>query len=577
MKKSWFSLLAVIIIAVGVISTRFYYSPYGNGYEMKVTTSDALGYYMYLPGLFIYKDVTQLKWHKKIEETYHVTGAENPYQFHKAENGNYIFNYVGGIALLELPFFLIAHQVALNSHYLADGFSQPYQWALVLGLAFYCILGMVILRLVLLRYFSDTITGTTLLLVVFATNVIQYTSADSAQCHIYLLPLISIVLYGSMRWHEEPNIKWAAIVGWTIGMATMARPTEAILLFIPIFWGTQTKELATEKWAMVKKYRKHAYIAAIMGFIGVLPQLIYWKYSYGSWIYDAGSKWTFLWPWFRVLIGFEKGWFIYTPITLFFVAGMFYVKNFPFRKAVLWFGLCNIYIIIAHYDWRYGGSFSTRALSQATPVYALAFAAFMTHTFRTKWKWLLIPALVYLSALNLFQVYQYNIGVIHYDHMNARYYASVYWDHDPSPEKASLMDTDEYIYYPSNYASKEIFQLDSSMEIFAENNSKQYFAQVELSELEKNKENWVNVKASIMANEGFGSSYIYASWEGDSELKEQKIRLFRPRTHAGNKNVYSFYFKIPENNKAGILKIAIAPDNGVKGMFYSLNIDFLSK
>ncbi|MGB0391769.1 MAG: glycosyltransferase family 39 protein [Salibacteraceae bacterium] len=577
MKKSWFSLFAVVIIALSVVSARFYYSPYGNGYGMKVTTSDALGYYMYLPGIFIYKDVTQLKWHEEIENKYHVTGAPTPYQFLKEENGNYVFNYLGGVAILQLPFFLVAHQIALNSHYLADGFSPPYQWALVMALAFYCILGIAILRLVLLRYFSDQITGITLLLVVFATNVIQYTSADSAQCHIYLLPLISIVLYASMRWHEEPKMKWAALAGWAIGLATMARPTEAILIFIPIFWGTQTKEMAAQKWAIVKKYRKHAYLAAIMGFIGVLPQLIYWKYSYGSWIYDPGSKWTFLLPWFRVLIGFEKGWFIYTPITIFFIVGMFYIKNFPFRKAVLWFGLCNIYIIISHFDWRYGGSYSTRALSQATVVYALPFAAFLTQAFQTKWKWVLSVVLVYLTALNLFQVYQYNIGVLHFDHMNARYYASIYWDEDPSALKASLMDTDEYIYFPDNYSRTELYKLDTSIEIYAENAANQYIAEVSLSELKIDKEYWIQVNCNIKTNEGFGNSYIYVSWENGSELKERKIRLFRPRTGSENRNDYSFYFQIPEDNRNGMFKVALAPDNKIQGKLHKLKLELLTK
>lgn len=577
MKKNILSVFAVIIIALGLIGTRFYYSPYGNGYELKVTTSDALGYYMYLPGVFIYEDVTKLDWLFEIEKTYHVTGGGRVYQIHQHDNGNYVFKYFGGVAILEIPFFAIAHQIALHSDYPPDGFSAPYQWGIAFGNVIYGIIAILILRLVLLRYFSDKITALTLLLIVFATNLIQYITADSAQSHGYIFPLYSIILYTTMRWHEKPKLIWALISGWVIGIATIARPTEAIMILIPILWGTQNKELAKQKWDLVKVNINHAYLAGIMGFISILPQLIYWKHASGSWVFDVGSKWTFLNPWFRVLVGFEKGWFIYTPITILFLVGMYFMKNFPFRKSVLWFGLLNIYIVISWFDWRYGGSFSTRALSQASGVYALPLAAFLTHIFNTKWKWPLGVVLIYLTALNVFQIYQYNLGVIHFDHMNARYYASVYWDSTPTPEKTSLLDTEEYISNPDDYERESLFELDSALGVFVENRAQQYVADIKVIDLDTKKENWVNVKANLEANQGFWSSYFNVIWNNGKEIKEQKVRIFRPRAPMGWENEYSFYFKIPENDSNGTLQVTIAPDDKVYGELHRLSVDLLKK
>ncbi|MGB0805692.1 MAG: glycosyltransferase family 39 protein [Salibacteraceae bacterium] len=577
MKNTLLSIVAVVIIAFGLIFTRFYYSPLGNGYEMKVTTSDALGYYLYLPGTFIYKDVTQLDWLFEIEEKYHVTGGGRVYQIHQHDNGNYVFKYFGGIAVLETPFFAIAHQYALHSDFPPDGFSAPYQWAIAFGNVFYAIISVLILRLVLLRYFSDRITAATLLLIVFATNLIQYISVDSAQSHGYIFPLYSIVLYATLKWHEKPKWQWAILAGWVIGMATMARPTEALMIFIPIFWGTQNKEAAKEKWALVKTYKKHAYAACAFGFLGVLPQLIYWKHASGSWIFDVGSKWTFANPWFRVLVGFEKGWFIYTPITILFLVGMFFIKKFPFKKSVLWFGLLNIYIVISWFDWRYGGSYSTRALSQATPVYALPLAALLAYIFSTKWKWPMMGVLTYLMALNIFQVYQYNLGVIHFDDMNARYYCSVYWDSDPSPEQTSLLDTEEYISNPEGFNKSNLFQLEAPEDVFVENRAQQYFTDIELTELDLHKQNWVNVKARLIVTEGFWSSYFNVIWKSGDGSKEQKIRVFRPRAPVGWENEYSFYFKIPQNQTRGRLFITLAPDDEMKGTLINLKVDLLTK
>ncbi|MFT4753510.1 MAG: hypothetical protein ACI85Q_001053 [Salibacteraceae bacterium] len=577
MKKNLLSLFAVLIIAFGLIGTRFYYSPYGNGYEMKVTTSDALGYYMYLPGVFIYQDVIKLDWLFEMEETYHVTGGGRVYQIHKHTNDNYVFKYFCGVAILEIPFFAIAHQYALHSDYPPDGFSAPYQWTISFGNVCYAIFSILILRLVLLRFFTDKITALTLLLIVFATNLIQYISVDSAQSHGYIFPLYSIVLYMTIRWHEKPNWMWASLLGWVIGLATIARPTEAIMILIPILWGTQNKEFAKQKWNLVKANMNHVYIAGTLGIIGILPQLLYWKHSSGSWVFDVGSKWTFLNPWFRVLVGFEKGWFIYTPLTILFLIGMYYMKKFPFKKSVLWFGLLNIYIVISWFDWRYGGSYSTRALSQASGVYALPLAAFIAHVFRTKWKWPLIGVLVYLTALNLFQVYQYNLGVIHFDDMNARYYSRIYWNANPTPEKTSLLDTKEYISNPEEYSRTPLFKLKEEKEIFVENRAQQYLVEVNLSDLDLSKKNWVSVKANLQVNTGFWSSYINVIWNNGTESKEQKIRIYRPLAPMGWKNDYAFYFKIPESDTEGKLNITIAPDDKVYGTLFELELDLLRK
>jgi len=63
----------------------------------------------------------------------------------------------------------------------------------------------------------------------------------------------------------------------------------------------------------------------------------------------------FLNPWFRVLFGPEKGWFLYTPISIMMLAGLFLIKKYPFQKSVITFCLLNIWIIIAWSDWRYWG------------------------------------------------------------------------------------------------------------------------------------------------------------------------------------------------------------------------------
>lgn len=209
--KRYYSLIACFIICVVLLQHR--YRHLGNGGQLKLTNWDAMGYYMYLPAVIIYNDYKELNWLPAIDDQYQMTGSGQLYQAGKAPNGNYFFKYLGGVAILQLPFFLIAHYAAPTFGYPPDGFSPPYQWAVGIAALFYAMLGIVVLRKVLKRYFDDTVVAITLLLLCLATNFIQYSAVDGGMSHIYIFPLYALVLYTCMRWHEHPRAVWAITTG----------------------------------------------------------------------------------------------------------------------------------------------------------------------------------------------------------------------------------------------------------------------------------------------------------------------------------------------------------------------------
>jgi hypothetical protein len=539
--KSKLSLIAVILISLIYFQFRFSYTDFQKGDPLKVTTWDAFGYYMYLPGTIIYSDVTELKWVPEIEEEYQLTGGYL-YQADKVKNGNYVFKYLGGVAIMQTPFFLIGHTIASFSDYKADGFSAPYQYSIALGAIIYFILALYLLRNILLRYFSDRTTAITLLFLTLATNLIQYISIDGAQSHSYIFPLYVLILYATIKWHKSPKLKWAALIGLIIGVATISRPTEAIMLFIPLLWETHTKESKKLKWQKVKLHLKHIWIVILFGIIGILPQLIYWKITSGSLVYDVGSKWFFLNPWFRVLFGFENGWFIYTPITIFFVLGFFFMKNLVFKKSVIVFCLLNIWIIIAWSDYKYGATFSTRAMVQSYPVFALAFGALIHRIEQRKWKYVFYVVGLYLIAVNFFQIGQYNTNVIHYKGMNALYYSRIYLDSDPSPLDMSLLDTDEILDDVSNFKRKK---LSSSTELQKLTISPNLPAVISETKIGKGKKGWVKIEANLKATDGFNSANLHGKILSGTEVKEILFRARNPICTANQYNRYEFFVKVP--------------------------------
>ncbi len=568
--KNALSLTACAIICIVLMLYRVNYSDLKQGHPpLKITESDAFGYYIYIPSILLYHDYKQLKWLPELDRKYVV--SDNGYPAIKQESGDYVFKYLGGVAIMELPFFFIGHFIATHYGYPPDGFSTPYQYSLAFGVLLYCILGIFLLRKILLKYFSDLTTAITLIAVCLATNFIEYVGIESGQSHAYIFPLYVLVLYTTIKWHEQPRVLWAALTGLTIGLATMSRPTEAIMLFIPLMWLTESKESAKRKWQMVKQHRSHVVYAALFGLVGVLPQMIYWKFATGSFIFDVGSSWDFLTPHFRVLFGWEKGWFIYTPVTVFFIIGMFFVKKFPFRKAIYWFCLLNIYIIIGWRDWRYGGSYSTRALMQSYPVFALAFAALAQQINLSKWRWGFYVLIAYLVFVNLFQVTQYRVGILHYDDMNRRYYSSIYLNPHPSPLDMSLLDSNEILHNEGRYRKEIIVNADSAYRVQIPASSAGTLYETDLG---KNAINdvWLKIECSVKAPGCLWQTYLHAGLQTGDSVKHARVRLFSPISNDKESNKYVFYMSIPQYFRQSHLKLYLLSPFAFTGVIEKVTI-----
>ena len=572
--KNRYSLIACLLIGMVLLVFRGINPHITGDRPLKVTEWDAFGYYMYLPSFFIYHDYKDLKWLDSIDRKYSVTGG-NGWQASKESNGNYVFKYLGGVAFLQIPLFWAGHIAAGITGYPQDGFSPPYQYALGYGVILYCLIGIFILRRVLLAFFDDLTSAITLVLVCLATNFIQYAAVDNGQSHVYIFPLYALLLYATLKWHDKPGWGWAVLIGYLIGIAAMTRPTEALMLLIPILWNTQDKQTAKAKWAMMKAYRGEMLIAGAFCFIAVLPQLIYWKLSSGSFLYDVGSKWDFLNPHFRVLFGGEKGWFIYTPVTILFIAGMWFVRKFPFRKSVLWFCLLNIYVIIAWSVWRYGGSYSTRALVQSYPVFALPLAALVQKAIYAKWKYLFGIAIGYLLFLNLFQTIQYDKNILHYDDMNFAYYRHIYLNMHPSPLDMSLLDRDEYISNETEYKTIPIINSDSTFTVKFEANHEGEIYHTPITFT--GSECWYKIECELRSPGCLWSSNLIAEARKGDSVKVAHVRLFQAMSKDTASNNFAFFMAVPAYFNNGLLTVKINSMNNFEGRVESRMVVMLVK
>ncbi|MGC4059113.1 MAG: hypothetical protein QM743_13505 [Chitinophagaceae bacterium] len=405
------------------------------------TDWDALGYYLYAPAITIHHDLKKLDWYEREEQRYHLQGSGGFYQFSALPGGNRVGKYFVGVSVMQYPFFLLAHASAGALGYARDGFSFPYQLAVLLASLTYAIMAIGLMRKVLLRYFDQGTSAWVLLLVFAASNFLQYAAVDCGQVHIYGLFWYALMLYVTPHFFARPCAKTALAIGFIAGMATLCRPTEAIIIFIPLLWGAGRHSFGWQRRKVLIHRWHWLLFAFIGGLIGIAPQLLYWHHVSGSWVYDVGSKWDFLKPHLKVLWGWEKDWFIYTPVTVLFVLGLFCMRRYPFRRSVLVFMILNIWIVTAWSDWLYGGSYAARALVQCLPVCCLSLGA-LWYRFGQNSLVLRVSG-IYLICINMLQLAQYNTNVIDYRANNRNYYSAVYGSIHPDPLAYSLLEDNE--------------------------------------------------------------------------------------------------------------------------------------
>jgi len=251
------------------------------------------------------------------------------------------------------------------------------------------------------------------------------------------------------------------------------------------------------------------------------------------------------------------------------------MKGFSFRKSVLWFCLLNIYIIIAWHDWRYGGSYSTRALVQSYPVFALPFAALTEKIALSKWRIPFYLLCAYLLFVNIFQIKQYCSTVLHYNDMNRRYYRRIYLNPNPSPIDMSLLDSNEVLNDDTHFKATTIISADTTMQLHFAANAEDILAVATLNA--NAKESWLKVSCSIKAPGYLWQSYLNAELkEGDSS-KHARVRLFNAISKDTAANQYAFYIRIPQYLQKGELRLLISSPGSFEGVAEKISIVELDK
>ncbi|MHC1708608.1 MAG: hypothetical protein AB9842_13945 [Bacteroidales bacterium] len=468
--RNHFSFLVVLIAFLVIVYLRFYF-PVSN-----IISWDVFGYYLYLPALFIHNDLglRDLSWVYQIIEQYQNTATF--YQAFPGPEGSVVIKYSCGMAVFYAPGFFAAHLLVPYLGYAADGFSMPYQYAMVISGLIFSLAGMFILRKLLLKFFSDPLTSFLLLLVILGTNYLEMAYAGGLLTHNILFTLYALVLLLTIKWYDRHSAKTAFFLGIVIGLIILVRPTDGIILIIPLLWGVVNRSGLSERIRLFKAEYKSVLYSVLGLLLMVMPQLLYWKIVAGSFIYysyiNPGEGFDFLSPhtW-NFLFSFRKGWLIYTPVMIFALLGFYMVwKN---KREIFWslivFTVLYIYVVSSWSCWWYAGSFSARPMVQTYPVLAIpmGFMFYRIRVMKVKRSMILFFIAMFMLILNLFQHWQYSFGwILDGYRMTAPYYFRVFGKTHLDPEDRKLLmversaESTEFFTDSSNYRGRILKYLD---------------------------------------------------------------------------------------------------------------------
>jgi hypothetical protein len=409
---------------------------------------DTTGYYMYLPGAIIYNDLGKADFFNKMTFEYNLNNRMHDYGLYKQPTGYKLNKYAIGTSVMELPFFLIAHWYCLIFKTSPpDGYSQPYTVSVIFAGVVWALVGFFFLRKFLLKYYSDKIVTLLIVLLAFGTNLYFYTVFVPGMSHQFSFALFAMLLYATDKWYETFKGSYAAMLGITLGLIVICRPTNVVVAMLPLLWlYASGKPFKAQLSTFTQHYGK-VLLALICFILVILIQCGYWKYVTGHWIHFSYEEEGFnfshphLWD---GLFSYKKGWFVYTPLAFFAVLGLIplYLKNKRLSLLFAAYIFINLWIVFSWHEWWYGGSFGMRALIETLPVCAIPLGAFIQWVLGRKKIVFKIAMLTAFSAcifLNLFQSYQLKKNILDWGSMNRAFYWHMFLKLKVTEEDRKLM------------------------------------------------------------------------------------------------------------------------------------------
>lgn len=379
-----------------------------------VIDGDAKDYYSYLVSLFIDHNFT----HQVGNDWYLIQTPTGTINVHTI-----------GVSILMSPFFFGAFIYSKIFNFPADGFSLPFQMGVYFAAIFYCVIGLLFLKKLLLQLnFKQNLVAILLVLTAFGTHLFNYTVNESGMPHVYAFALTSALFYFILNLFQKRETKYYYLCAVVLGLIILVRPINILLLsFVPFFFQNRYDLISNLKEFIRSK---HFYLSIIILVLVCSIQSMAWYFQNGKLLQDsyAGNGFYFNDPQlFKMLFGFNNGLFIYVPLCFLLLFGLIpmFASN-RYKGFVFVFSLAFIlYIFASYWAYNYFDGYGIRTLVDFLPIFVIA-GAYLFQAINSKLNYLVTALASLFFFMNIFHIYQYKNGIIKANGMNFEKYGYVF-------------------------------------------------------------------------------------------------------------------------------------------------------
>lgn len=439
--KQYLDKWATLFIVFYLIFLFFKYPSYKDNRSI---IHDVTSYYGYLPAVFIYDDIDF-----GFADTMPPSEPLDALWYNALPNGQRFQKMTMGLSYFYAPSFFLADVYVKNHpHFHRNGFSKPYQWAMGLNTLLIGLMSVFLMRLVLRYFFSATVASLALLMVFTATNLSYYISMAPGLSHPYSFFLLSLQLLLVLKIKDKPHAFYFLLIGLVTAWLILIRPTNILPAVLPLFLFKKDELLAFTI--------KNPALLLILFFGAILPwlpQFVYWKHVSGQFLFYSYDTERFYFNDPKIiegLFGFRKGWFVYTPVMLAAIVGLFFKNNNDLITRLKWFVATTLpvylFIVFSWWCWWYGGSYGSRVMIEYYVVLAVFLGIVIRYLFQKNKVVTTVVVLVslFLIGLTKTQLHQYSVGLLHWDSMTWSAYRAIFFSTKLPANYEKLLVTPDY-------------------------------------------------------------------------------------------------------------------------------------
>jgi hypothetical protein len=354
---------------------------------------DGIGYYAYLPSLLLDHDLD-------FANQYAALLPPGPHLHTARTPTGLLFNYWPiGPALLWLPFFLLAHGLALvltaaGVSIRLDGCGYWHQAFVIAGNIAYGGVALWLAFDVARRVARQASAMWAVVLVACAGNLSYYMTAEASLAHAASAFTVSLFFAVWLRTRGRGGLAHAAMLGALVGLVAVVRTQDVVLVFAPLaaelagLFVAARRRGAAEAVALTSRSALTMAVAAVLVYS---PQFLVSATLYGVWWRPpqlfVGSTGVQVLAWssprfWSVLFSPKSGLFLWHPVFAVALLGVvpLWRRDRTLATALVGGVLAQAYVLGSWYDWAQGRSFGGRSFVSCLPLFAAGLAALIDAT-----------------------------------------------------------------------------------------------------------------------------------------------------------------------------------------------------